>query len=561
MTDPDKDAKETPDQGPVPTLLDSPIERTLINRFFVIGGPLGLLTAMLVGLWVAQLHVRHSVIVQMDETWVPGRQLAVRSQVLDRDQHGIEGVNVSVSITADDGHEHPLVELESVSRGGVAQGAFVVPDLPPGPAPVSLRYTAPSITSFVESVEVTVAEERENRKATHTISASTLQHGDDTDPQPEGLRIAARPAGRLIAGFSNRVLVRVTEEDGHPWAGPVEIVLSDGEYMGFRGKRDDPPRLALGSTNSLGLIGLEGPLASEVLRLEVRVLGAENSRVTHSRRFRFVSYAGAVQVDADSLAVGRQQPTKVHARGLSAKRPVFVDVYDASGAWIDTFRPPVAGSEPPREWAPPRLDPGLVQLEAYHFTNAPGESAAMARLQIVDGDVLTQTSLNSLIELQREQLMLPRIERDYDEAHERAYLEAVEKATLTMEEVKVARAWLLGTLPVTIYGPPTALTTRPREDAALAARKHAWKIALRWFLLGGGGLFLLIMTVAMVASHTNAARTILRNLSNISDDGDRAVMEAHVRLARRGALLRGVGVLGVMAGGLVLTVLMLENLL
>jgi hypothetical protein len=560
MTDPGHIPEQNSEDGPSAALLESPLESKLINRLFVFGGPAGLLAALLAGLWVAQLHVRHSVIAQVDETWVPGRQLAVRSQLLDRDQHGIEGVNVSLSVETQDGVRHELVELEGVSRGGVAQGVFKVPDLPLGPATLSFRYTAPSITSLEESVKITVGNEREKRKPTYTISASTLQHGDDTDAQPEGIRIAARPAGRLIAGFGNRVLVRVTEVNGRPWAGPVEIVLLHGEYMGERGARDTPPQLVLGSTDSLGLIGLEGPLASEVLRLEVRVLDREDSHTRYKRRFRFVSYAGAVQVDVQPLAVSGSDAAEIHARGLSAKRPVFVDVYDNSGAWIDTFRPPVAGAESPREWVHPGLNPGLVQFEAYHFTNAPGESAAMARLQVVEGDVLARPGLEHLLDLQLEQLTLPRIERDYDEAHEREYLKAMASAELTRQELTVARAWLLDTLPVTIYGPPTALNTRPREDASLVERKLIWKMALRWFLLGGGALFLLAMVIAMSAAHASSARKTLVELDNISDE-ERALLESHVRGARRGALVRGMGVIVVMAGGLVLTVLMLETLL
>jgi hypothetical protein len=58
-------------------------------------------------------------------------------------------------------------------------------------------------------------------------------------------------------------------------------------------------------------------------------------------------------------------------------------------------------------------------------------------------------------------------------------------------EVPLARAWLLGTLPVEVLGPPLALATLAREQADLAARKLSWAAGLRWFLLGGGGVFLL----------------------------------------------------------------------
>src|SRR5690606_29731424 len=114
----------------------------------------------------------------------------------------------------------------------------------------------------------------------------------------------------------------------------------------------------------------------------------------------------------------------------------------------------------------PSLGPGLVQLEAYHFTNAPGESTAIARLQVVDEDPEDPASLRPLLAAHREALSVPRVERDFDPALERAYLDFIEKAASTGDVVQRARRFLLGTLPVAVYGPPTALVTREREHAA-----------------------------------------------------------------------------------------------
>jgi len=543
-------------------LLTSPIERTLVNRLFVIGGPLGLLVAILLSLWVSYLRVQSSVIVQVDQQWIAGAQLAIRAQLVDGKLSGVENTRVEMAIRSGDGTAVMLGQLDPAPKGGLAQGTFVVPDLPDGVADLELRFTAPGKPAVEESISIQVADEPTAREGTHTVSASTLQWGDDTDPQPTGMRIDLRPQGRLLAGFTNHLLVRITHEDGLPWPGPVEVVLIDGEFVGKRGQEEDPPRLVSGGTNALGLLEVSGPLTSEVLRVEVRVLGAEDpSKVVHRRRFRMVSYAGAVNVDLGRLGLGSSTPVEIHARGLSGKRPVFVDVYDQWGSWIDTLQPPVVGAEPPRQWQLPEVKPGIVQFEAYHYTNSPGESTAIARLQITDGDPDSSATLAPLIERQRGRLDLARIERGFDAAHERAYLDALAKADVAPADVALARGWLLGTLPVQVFGPPTALVTRAREESLLAAERRTWTLGLRWFMLGGGGLFLAAMTALMLRSHALAAERTMRELQSLVGDEELIDIRRHIRAALRGALLRGAGVIAVMAGALILTVMLLENLL
>jgi len=543
-------------------LLTSPIERTFVNRVFVLGGPFGLLVAIVLSLWVSHMRVQSSVIVQVDQQWTVGAQLAIRAQLVDGKLNGVEDTQVEMSVRLSDGSEVPLGELEPAPKGGLAQGTFVVPQLPVGVVDLELRFVAPGKPAVEESISIQVADERTVREGTHTVSASTLQWSDDTDPQPAGMRIDLRPQGRLLAGFTNRLLVRITHEDGTPWTGPVEVVLIDGEFMGKKGQEADPPRLLLGGTNALGLLAVSGPLTSEVLRVEVRVLGAEDpGNVVHRRRFRMVSYAGAVNVDLGERGIAPSMSVEVRARGLSGKRPVFVDVYDQGGAWIDTLQPPVIGAEPPRQWRLPEIEPGIVQFEAYHYTNSPGESTAIARLQITGDDPGSPRTLAPLIERQRARLDLPRVEKSFDAAHERAYFDALVKGDVSPTDVALARAWLLGTLPVQVFGPPTALVTRAREESCLAAEKRTWTLGLRWFLLGGGGLFLAVMTGLMLRSHARAAERTLTELQGLVEDGEHVEMAQHVRVALRAALLRGAGVIAVMASALILTVMLLESLL
>ncbi len=532
--------------------------RSVVHRLFIVGGAFGLAIALLVGLWVSRLHVRHSVIVQMEETWVPGRSVAVRSQLLDRELHGIEGVEVDVRMEVEGGAAIELGRLAAVRRSGVAQGRFLVPSAPLGPATVVLRYTAPSITSFEERVPIVVAAERKVRKPRHTVSGSTLQWADDTQPQPSSVRIVLRPEGRIVAGFVNRFVVRVTDPQGVPMRREVDVRLVDGELAGLRGDPTAPPRITLGATDDLGLLFFEGALASEVVRIDVRVLD-EESLADATRTFRLVSYAGAVDLRAEPRGAFAGDPVTVRALALRARRPVFVDVFDAQGAWIDTLDP-FDDRVLERVWIHPAAESGIVQFEGYHFTNNPGESTAVARVQLVDGSPDDPASLAPLVEQAKARLSLPHVERDFDAKLEAKYLDFVTVRARTPHQVARARRYLLGTLPVEVFGPPTALVTRPREEAALAARKHAWRIGLRIYLLGGGALFLVALSVSLVRGQRRLADATAAEMARDGDPLDPETVAALDR-ARRSVLLRGLGVVAVMACALVLTLAMLESLL
>jgi hypothetical protein len=89
-------------------------------------------------------------------------------------------------------------------------------------------------------------------------------------------------------------------------------------------------------------------------------------------------------------------------------------------------------------------------------------------------------------------LELGRVEKGFDRELERKYLDALERAEVAPVDVPLARAWLIGTLPVEVLGPPVALTTLARDQAELRrAQAERWVTGLRWFILGGGGVFLL----------------------------------------------------------------------
>ena len=615
-------------------LLTSPIERRLVSRLFVIGGPIGLAIAIVLSLWVSQQRVTHAVIVQTEPRWIPGETLALRVQVTPESPKTPGPTKVEVAVEQG-GQRHPLPSPAEVKPGWLAQGRVVVPALEPGPAMLHVHVAAEPFEPRDERIPIEVVERREAIEPQHVVSSSASQYADDSDAQPEGIAIDVRPVGRVLAGFENELLLRVTDPEGKPWSGPAAIHLLDGELAGKRGRGDDPPLLWEGRTDGAGLASVRGLLSSEVLRLRVQLRaegepageqakagepttdasepkgegepkgageskgegepkGAGESKgedeskgegepksegeppaaaqtpapqVLHERKIRLVSFAGAVQLEATPLQVAPGSELEVLVAGLSAKRPVFVDVFGPDGAWIDTFDPPVQGREPARAWGVSAALSGLVQLEAYHFTNEPGESTAVARVLALATDSIDPAdkgggvaSLRPGLRIQRSRLSVPRADRTWNEERERGYLAWLGKATLSASEVDLARRWVLGTLPIEIHGPPTLLRSRERDLAAMAAYKRSWTIGLRIFLLGGGALFLAAMTVLMIRSHDRDATATLEELQCLNEGVEREQLEAHVHAARRAALLRGLLVVGMMAVGLVSASLLLENL-
>jgi len=388
--------------------------------------------------------------------------------------------------------------------------------------------------------------------------------------------------------------------------------------MGQHGKKPAPV-IADTTTSSLGLLTLKGPYASDVLSLDVSVAklplaedapadrateldaskqpktgkpdqkspiknakapeapannakapsattpDAEKSETSSSseapttplgkRKFRMVSFAGAVRLEADPRVVAIPSDLCLAARALRAKRGIYVDIHGEDGAWVQTFDPPVLGREPPRCLSTRGLTPGPYQAEAYHYVNSPGESAAVTRMWLVEGDATSPESLIPLITRQREVISLPRVEKSFDPELEKNYLAHLEKHRhgLAAEEVKQAQAWLLGTLPIEVLGPPVAHSTRAREELAVAARKKTWTSRVRWFLLGGGGGFVLLTCLLIFWSHSQSARELAEA---VGDD-----IAGEVRSAQRALLLRGAALVATMALGLVLTVAVLDKLL
>lgn len=557
-----------------------------LHRALVFLAPIGLALDIVLSLWVSYLHVQRSAIVQVEQQWEPGERLAARAQLIDVRAGAVEDMRARLSVRHD-GQEQPLAVLEPI-KGGISQGSFEVPNLPAGTAELVVELESPARDPMRETIPIEIVEQRGSRAGEHTISTSMLQWADDTDPQPERLRIDLRPFGRLLAGFDNEFLVRITDPEGKPWSGQVRVTLVHGELAGEVGREDDAPVLYEGPVDPLGMVAVGGRLTSDVIRLEVEIVEPPPSEAPASppeevedpptvedspkataplkRRFRYVSFPGGVRIQLPRLAERPGGTLELLPRSLRNNRLIYVDFHDPNGAWIDTLMPAFVPGEQPRAWTLPEgLGEGFVQVEAYHYTNAPGEGTALARIYVSDADPDAASSLHPLIARQRERLELPRIDKEFDAERERKFLDYLEHAELGPSEVENARRWLIGSLPVEVYGPPTALMTQVRDEEALAAKKERWTLALRWFLWGGGGLFILVFALSVYAADRAATRRLAAALGQagdgaVDDGSDAADLAEQLMTARRSMFFRGAIVIGIMVVTLVLAVMLMESL-
>lgn len=558
-----------------------------LHWMLVVLGPLGLAVAILTSLWNSGRHVERSVNVQVETSWVAGEQLAIRTQVVDVDLEPLEDLTaVELRYLDAGGVTHDLGALTEVSSG-VVQGVFSVPTVEPGAGELLLHYAtdpARRIESFEERLPVEVVEERKAEAGRVVVSEHMLQWADDTDEQPPGVRIDLRPDGRLLASFPNRLFVRVTDVAGRPWKPAVgepriQVLLTSGEFADKKGDSEKPPVLYDGPVDALGLASIEGVLRSDAVRFEIRLVGTtEPAGATYlsgpKRMMRFVSLAGTVRVLASTDIASPGDELTITVDAISARRPVFVDIHGPSGVWFDTVTPPLLVPqeykfEVPRELGWDLSRGPVIQFEAYQSTLRPEDSSAIARIQLAPHGGARRELLAPLIERQREQLSLPRVDKEFEIGRERAYLSQIEsmlrEGKLGDAEVERARAFLIGSLATVVHGPPQALNTRAREDEDMAASKRAWTLAVRWFLLGGGGLFICVMSIMVWRNQRQLERRTTEALGLVPgsapiDDELFADQSLAIARARREMIGRGILTIGLMTIALLMTVLLLESL-
>ena len=266
------------DQAPLSTRRS---RQALWLKMVMVLVPLGLAVDIWLSLWVSYQHVTHSVAVQVETHWQAGERLAARAQLVDHDLAGIDDVAVTSSFTDAAGQTFDLGALSAIEDGGLNQGGFEVPArVAEGSGRLRIHFAGRlpdgEPVALDEELEIRVGGDRKAKTAVHTIAASMLQWADDTSKQPEGLRIDLVPSGRLLAGFENTILVRVTDPKGMPLERAVSVRLVSGEFDGKGGpgefelgKGKEAPLVFAGRTDALGLASFSGALQSDVVRFEV----------------------------------------------------------------------------------------------------------------------------------------------------------------------------------------------------------------------------------------------------------------------------------------------------
>ena len=127
---------------------------------------------------------------------------------------------------------------------------------------------------------------------------------------------------------------------------------------------------------------------------------------------------------------------------------------------------------------------------------------------------------------------------------------------------------MLGSLEAVVHGPPQALNTRSREDETLSEFKRRWTLGTRWFLLGGGSLFILVMAAMVwrnqrrLEVQTSSALGLVAGSpdSALADQETLADQSLSIARSRRELLVRGLFTIALMVAALLLTVAMLESL-
>ncbi len=582
MSEPQSDESRPADWVQAAGELGSEDAAPRLHWALIIAGPIGLACAVVLSMWSSSRKLEHSVNVQIDTQWRAGERLAVRTQLFGGDLRPLElPLLVELELVDGRGAHHDLGSLTEVGPG-LAQAEIEVPALPTGPAELHLRYLPEQHVEFEEVVAVELVETRAPTTGQQVVAGSSSQWADDTEPQPSEVRIDLRFAGRVVAGFRNHVFVRVTDVQGKPWApndraAKVQVRLVSGEWTNVIGKSIDPPIVHEARLDRLGLADFSGVLTSDVVRFEVRLPAADPPIPAPAppvppepfsgpkRALRFVSHAGTVHVLASHDFARPGDTLKIEVEAISGRKPVFVDVHAPDGSWMASFTPPLLVPQS-REWTiPEQIGEGLVQFESYQSVTSPEESSAIARVQIAAGDRGDRKTLAPLIARQREQLALPRVDKQFDVEREKVYLDALAEAKLDPSEVIRARSFLIGSLEPLVFGPHVALDTRLREEQTLASSKANWVVGIRWFVFGGGGFFIALLT-GLVWRHqrqfeiqSSRALGLVPGQSAL-DDETFADQSLAISRARQQILARGVVTIGLMIAMLFITIMMLESL-
>ncbi len=593
-------------------------------RIVVFLAPLGLLIVVVTSLWILQLGVQRSVVIQVAPQLVPDQEFALRAQLLDGSLSAKTEVEIDVALLQG-GARTEIGSLEAVGNSGVHQATLVLPDkehgVSTGPAQLEVVLREPGRGVVRESVDITIVDAPAGRAGVRVNSSSTLNYADDTSEHPKEVRVDLRPFSRTLAGFENEMLVRTSLPDGSPISCDVEVWLVDGEWDGHavvQGGKGEPIKVAGGKTDTFGILRFRGTLTSLLVRFDVRVslpapaetaampsalnpagppapampsalnpavaplspaappadpttnqaaegqpgaVGTATPPAALLRNIRLVTFSGGVDLSAAPLLLQSGDEVELTAHTLRGKRPVFIDGHGPGGIWISTARPQLGTAIVEKSKIPSGIT-GMVQYEAYNFTNRPGEDTAVARVIVMDDEgspsERRRRALLQVIKLQRDALDTPRVEKHFDRAQEKIWLDKLQ-ARLSAPQLdlggeavdsELLERWLIGTLPIDIYGPPLGLSTRAREEEAVVARRVDLTLAVRAFTMVGSALLIAMSVFAMWRENAQ----FMTRMRDVLGD------EAELVSARQQQMMRGTLVIATLVVSIVVGLALLENL-
>lgn len=540
----------------------TPLRWRVVWRLFVVGGPVGLLVPLALSLWVSLQERPTSVRMFTEAQWELHRPVALRIHVMEEASSSTE-TEVEAWVEQH-GTERMRFNVPTTSYAGIAQTTMTPARLEPGIATLHIELREPGRRVRRLAARVAIVEHAERRTPKPMLVRSSLQHGNDSGSQPEGLRLDVIPAGRWLTQFENTIHIRVLSSSGTPWAGWVEVDLASGEFMGRSGSLREPVRLAEGSLDRLGTLSIAGRLDSLVTRFDVRVRATPGGPVVAMRRVHLVSHAGGARVHVDPAFMPEsveRASMGLRVQAIGRPRPMFVDVFDPGGHWVGAVSPlPVPGQGVPLVDLERPIS-GVWQVEASSSPRSDHDSVALERFLVSRDAEGHGPVLMPLLALHRRRVDWVRIDRTYSATIEQAYLDWIEHADLSSADRERARGFLLDTAPVGQWGVPLRYDSYNDDLVMFHTMRAQWTWRIRWILLGGGGAFLLALTVAMVSVHRRESEAMLDEVRAQAGAHGDPEMEATIRQARWQALGRGLVVIAAMFGGLLLTMLVLETLL
>lgn len=495
--------------------------------FFPLAAALGVGLGLFVSLWVGAWKIERSVVVHAESVAISGAPYPVRVALQDVGSNPSPIDRVELRYERGDGSVLSLGELSPLGAGfsGTHGATLKFPEIDDSDGELVVLVHPKDHEMMRWGVPVAVRSSRPSRAGSPLTNESKLALTDDSDPQPEALKIDVQVMGQMMAPFTNVFMVRLTGDDGSPLERDLRVLLVSGIFDDVHGSADALPLVFQGTSDAAGLARFKGRVQTEVVRFKVEVDGREDtlleaSRAGHgaphlrhsgddsksprtvddatTRVVRLVGYPGAAKLTVARRAVLASGSTTELRLAQIGLRSMVIDIHDATGAWIDTIVQP-KGSGLSHEWQVPiGSSSGVISFEAYRRSTSSRAGATVELLHV-------GPSTASRVELERALLRRAQTaarssssSSEDDRRREIGWIDTVEQhvgrgATTNWLE------WTMGTMTRSVYGAPVALRTLPTDDAELLERKNKIHGYVRNYLIVGGALYLMLFALWLLA--------------------------------------------------------------